>query len=169
VPENRSQAQSRPRTDTIIKWLIKNGARLQFEDVLGADMNSVGAEELDVVDLVSDDELEDDDVSNVVAADLAVTEDAQKPNKGYIIKNAMTRSFGPELEAMETVYPGAVAYWIKHGIDIVVGADGTAVLRFNGKSIKLEVGMGKVIIPDVSLGNPEGSDVVQCRNTNKRP
>jgi hypothetical protein len=132
---------------------------MEFEDVLGADMNSVGAEELDVVDLVSDDELEDD-VSNVGAADLAVTEDAQKPIKGYIIKNAMTRSFAPDLEAMETVYPGAVAYWIKHGIDIVVGADGTAVLRFNGKSIKLEVGMGKVIVPDEIGG--EGAQQQPC-------
>jgi hypothetical protein len=57
-----------PRTDTIIKWLIKNGARLQFEDVEGADMKYLGAKELDVVDLVSDDELEGD-VSNVGAAD----------------------------------------------------------------------------------------------------
>jgi hypothetical protein len=48
---------------------------------------------------------------------------------------------------METVYPRAMAYRIKHGIDIVVGADGTAVLRFNGKSIQLEVGVGKVIVP----------------------
>jgi hypothetical protein len=148
-----------PRTDTIIKWLIDNGARLQFEDVLGADMNDVGAEELDVVDLVSDDELENE-VSNAGATDLAATEDAQKPNKGYIVKNAMTRIYGPELEAMEMVYPGAAAYWIKHGIDVVIGADGTAVLRFNGKSIKLEVCMGKVIVPDTIGG--EGAQQQPC-------
>jgi hypothetical protein len=76
------------------------------------------------------------------------------------MKNAMTRSFGPELEAMETVYPGAVASWIKHGIDIVVGADGTAVLRFNGKSTKLEVGTGKVIVPDEIGG--EGAQQQPC-------
>jgi hypothetical protein len=50
----------------------------------------------------------------------------------------MTRSYAPELEATETVYPGAAAYSIKHGIDVAVGADGTAVLLFNGKSRKLE-------------------------------
>jgi hypothetical protein len=83
--ETYKRGRVMPRTDTIMKWLINNGARLQFEYVLGADMIYVGSEELYVVHLASDDELEDD-VPNVGAADLAATEDAQKPNKGYLVK-----------------------------------------------------------------------------------
>jgi hypothetical protein len=76
--ETYKRGRVMPRTDTIMKWLINKGARLQFEYVLDADMTYVGSEELYVVDLASADELEDD-VSNVGAADLAATEDAQKP------------------------------------------------------------------------------------------
>jgi hypothetical protein len=131
-----------PNSTTLIAWLRQVGARLQFEDVIPVDVDlesDVGVIDLAGLSDDSDDEGEapkrsDDDSNNCKV-------------RGYFVKNAMQRAIAPELIAINRAYPGSLSHWKQHGIDIAIAADGTSVVRFNGRSWKLEIGAAKIISP----------------------
>jgi mannose-6-phosphate isomerase class I len=67
--------------------------------------------------------------------------------KGFFLKHAMQHAIIPELISTDHALPGSLRYWKQHGIDIIIAADGTAVVRINGQSYKLEIGAAKIIVP----------------------
>jgi hypothetical protein len=89
-----------PCTDTLIKWLEKQGAWLQFKHIEPMQQML----QMDVISFLSDDSGEEDEEEALVGdgdPQMLDINKRQAPIWGYIIKNSMSRSIAPELIAME--------------------------------------------------------------------
>jgi hypothetical protein len=144
-----------PCTDSMKAWLSKQGGRLSESDVTHVASFRNEASTI-LVDLTQLDE-EDGAPIGADALDAAMQvewprfaqdqDSQQAAEHGYLVKNAMQRVIAPEVEALIKVSPETLLRWRIHGIDIVLAADGTAIVRFTSRSFKLETGACKIIAP----------------------
>jgi hypothetical protein len=132
-----------PCTDTMKSWLINQGGRLSEDDAIHV-ASLVDEANADLVDLTRD----EDDAET--CGEDGQSSSPQAATHGYILKNAMQRVIAPEVESVCTAYPNSLLWWMEHGVDIVLAADGTSIVRFTGRSFKLELGACKVIRPDAA-------------------
>jgi hypothetical protein len=145
-----------PRTERLLAYLKERGGRLNAEDVEEVSNLLVEDDEASVVDVVSSDDdsaLIDVDLQNGFRQQATLESHSHHTSsRAYFVRNVMQRCIAPEMLAMQDAYPGIVQHWAKHGMDIVVAADGTAVVRFCFRYIKLEVSTAKIIIPSLMGG-----------------
>lgn len=112
--------------------LKENGGWLSPDDV---EMVSTLSSEVVTFDLTGEDQEKE-----------ICVEGRQHPARGYFVKMAMARCIAPELQQMDSAFPGALDFWATHGVDIVLAADGTSRSLFNGTSAKLEIGACKILL-----------------------
>jgi hypothetical protein len=142
-----------PCTDSMKAWLSKQGGRLSESDVTHVTSFRNEASTI-LVDLTQLDEEDGapigadvlDAAMQVEWPRFAYVQDSQQAAEhGYLVKNAMQRVIAPEVEALIKVSPETLLRWRIHGMDIVLAADGTAIVRFTSRSFKLETGACKII------------------------
>jgi hypothetical protein len=136
-----------PSVTTMLKRMTEAGACLKEDK--GMD---ISAEQFSAADEAR--------IEGVASLPSAGTASQAAPVRGYYIKRVMDRVVAPEVEDKCKELPHCWGVWKRDGIDIVLAADGTARPVFGGRLLELELGVTKIVIPDVP--GPQQNSCLAC-------